>query len=189
MHHGTGHDTALTGLHSRRSFLGVALGATAVVLSGCAKSKPRNGSAVAFLGDDAAPGSPIWAADPGAYVIAVPEELAVPAEAVLSAGGALVVLNPACPLDRRRVGWCPSTERFVCPQCSSVFDATGTVEQGPAQRGLGRYRASETTTGELSVDSAVRRDGDRRGEDVTATATRDPSCAALRFPPEPTLAT
>ena len=180
MHHPT---------QSRRSFLVLVVGSVVGVLSGCARTKPRNGSARAFLGDDTSPGAPIWAADPGAYVIAVPEELAVPAEAVISSGGALVVLNPTCPLDQRRVGWCPSIERFVCPQCSSVFDATGSIEQGPAPRGLGRYRAEQTPAGELSVDSAVRRDGEERSADVPATATRDQSCATLRFPPEPILAT
>lgn len=182
------HGTRLDAAYSRRSFLVVAFSFTAAMLGGCAKTKPRNGSAEAFLGDDASPGSPIWAADPGAYVIAVPVELAVPAEAVISTGGALVVLSPSCPLDQRRVGWCPATERFVCPQCSSVFVATGVVERGPASQGLSVYRATQTTSGELSVDSAVRREGERRGDDVPKTATRDPACSALRFPQAPTLA-
>ena len=172
---------------ARRSFLALALASVSLGFAGCAERKPRQGSAVAFLGDEARPGAPIWAADPGAYIIGVPDGSAVPREAVVSAGGALVVLDPSCPNDQRRVGWCPSTDRFVCPQCSSVFDATGGVEQGPAPRGLSRYRASETPSGELSVDGAQRVLGDPRPDDAAPTARRDPECATLRFPPEPAL--
>ena len=172
---------------ARRSFLTLALAGLTLGFAGCAERKARQGSALAFLGDEATPGAPLWAADPGAYVIGVPDGRAVPREAVVSAGGALVVLDPSCPNDQRRVGWCPSTSRFVCPQCSSVFDATGNVDRGPAPRGLTRYRASETPAGELSVDSAQRTVGDPRREDAAPTATRDPECLTLRFPSEPTL--
>ncbi len=171
---------------ARRSFLALALASVTVGFAGCAERNARQGSALAFLGDEATPGAPLWAADPGAYVIGVSEGSAVPREAVVGAGGALVVLDPSCPNDQRRVGWCPSTSRFVCPQCSSVFDATGNVDQGPAPRGLSRYRASETPSGELSVDRAQRTAGDPRAEDAAPTATRDPACVTLRFPPEST---
>ena len=174
-------------MFARRSFLALALTSVTLTLAGCAERKARQGSALAFLGDDATPGAPLWAADPGAYVIAVPDDSAVPREAVVGAGGALVVLDPACPNDQRRVGWCPSSGRFVCPQCSSVFDATGNVERGPTPRGLSRYRASETLAGELSVDSARQAVGEPRPDDVAPTATRDPECATLRFPPAPAL--
>ena len=174
-------------MFGRRSFLALALTNVSVGLAGCSERKARQGSALAFLGDEATPGTPLWAADPGAYVIGVPEGTAVPREAVMNAGGALVVLDPACPNDRRRVGWCPSTGRFVCPGCSSVFAATGNVEQGPAPRGLSRYRASETPLGELSVDTAQRKPGDPRSGEVPATATRGAECVTLRFPPEPAL--
>ena len=176
-----------TATFARRSFLALALTNVTFALAGCAERKARQGSALAFLGDEATPGAPLWAADPGAYVIGVPDGIAVPREAVVSAGGALIVLDPACPNDQRRVGWCPSTGRFVCPQCSSVFDATGNAEQGPAPRGLGRYRASETPSGELSVDGARRTAGDPRPPNVDPTATRDPECVTLRFPPSPAL--
>ncbi len=172
---------------ARRSFLTLALAGLTLGFAGCAERKARQGSALAFLGDETTPGAPLWAADPGAYVIGVPDGRAVPREAVVSAGGALVVLDPSCPNDQRRVGWCPSTSRFVCPQCSSVFDPTGNVDRGPAPRGLTRYRASETPAGELSVDSAQRTVGDPRREYAAPTATRDPECLTLRFPSEPTL--
>lgn len=172
---------------ARRSFLALALTSVSLGLVGCSEQKARRGSALAFLDDGETPGAPLWAGDPGAYVISVPDGSAVPREAVVSAGGALIVLHPACPNDQRRVGWCPSISRFVCPQCSSVFDATGNVEEGPAPRGLSRYRASETPSGELSVDSARRTPGDPRPAAATSTATRDPACMTLRFPPEPAL--
>lgn len=176
-----------TATFARRSFLVLALTSVSLGLVGCSERKARQGSALAFLDDGPTPGAPLWAGDPGAYVIGVPDGTAVPREAVVSAGGALIVLHPACPNDQRRVGWCPSISRFVCPQCSSVFDATGSVEEGPAPRGLSRYRASETPSGELSVDSARRTTGDRRSQDAAPTATRDPACVTLRFPPEPAL--
>lgn len=172
---------------ARRSFLALALTSGSLGLVGCSQRKPRQGSALAFLGDEATPGAPLWASDPGAYVIGVPDGIAVPREAVVGGGAALVVLDPACPNDQRRVGWCTSSGRFVCPQCSSVFDASGGVERGPAPQGLSRYRASETPSGELSVDSAQRTAGEPRPQDAPRTATRDPECVTLRFPPEPAL--
>ena len=172
---------------ARRSFLALALTSVTLAVTGCAERKARQGSALAFLGDEATPGAPLWAADPGAYVIGVPDGIAVPREAVVSAGGALVVVDPGCPNDGRRVGWCPATGRFVCPQCSSVFDTAGNVEKGPALRGLRRYRATETPSGELSVDSTQRTTGDRRPDGAAPRATRDPECGMLRFPPEPAL--
>lgn len=172
---------------SRRVFLALALGAVTGTVAACSEKAPRTGSAKPFLGDDATAGSPIWAPDPGAFVIGVPDDLAVPPEAVISSGGAIVVIAPNCPLDQRRVGWCPALARFVCPQCSTVFDATGSVEEGPSPRGLTRFVATETSERDLRVDSARRVAGDTRRSEVSAATTRDPACVTLRFPPEPVL--
>ncbi len=159
--------------------------------SGCREQKPRQGSATSFLGDEATPGSPLWAEDPGAYIVAIPDGEELPREAV-GTSPPLLVLSPVCSNDRRRVGWCVSTEHFVCPGCRSVFSITGAVLSGPAPRGLDRLRATvNATTGELTADSADQGQGPtRNAETPNPTPPEiDAKCAVLRFPATASLAT
>jgi hypothetical protein len=176
---------------TRRAFLIGTVSLALVGLSGCSRQKARQGSASSFLGDEATPGSPLWAEDPGAYIVAVPNGEELPREAVGTAPP-LLVLSPVCSKDRRRVGWCVGTERFVCPSCRSVFSITGAIVSGPAPRGLDRLRASVgAKTGELTADGANPGQGAARQPDTpTATpADIDAECAVLRFPTAPALAT
>ena len=162
-----------------------------VTAAGCSASKPRRGSTANFLGDEATPGSPIWAEDPGAYIVAIPNGEELPREAVGTVPP-LLVLSPVCSNDQRRVGWCLSTQRFVCPQCRTVFGVTGAVESGPAPRGLDRLRATaNATTGELTADSANPGRGPTRSDDTPnrTAAKSDAKCPVLRFPEDPSLAT
>jgi Rieske Fe-S protein len=177
---------------TRRTFLVRAAALTlALTTAGCREQKERKGSAASFLGDEATSGSPLWADDPGAYIVAIPDGEELPREAVGTAPP-LLVLSPVCSNDQRRVGWCVSTERFVCPSCRTVFTITGSVESGPAPRGLDRLRATvNATTGELTADSANPGRGPDR--DIDTPNPTPPgtvaTCTVLRFPATPALAT
>jgi Rieske Fe-S protein len=175
----------------RRFLLGAAALTVAVTASGCREQKARKGAAASFLGDEATSGSPLWADDPGAYIVAIPDGEELPREAVGTAPP-LLVLSPVCSNDQRRVGWCVSTERFVCPNCRTVFTITGSVESGPAPRGLDRLRATvNATTGELTADSAnPGRGPDRDINTPNPTPPEtDAMCTVLRFPASRALAT
>ena len=150
----------------------------------------RQGSATNFLGDDATPGAPLWAEDPGAYIVAIPTGEELPREAV-GTTPALLVLSPTCSNDQRRVGWCVSNKHFVCPDCRSAFGLTGVLLSGPAPRGMDRLRATvSATTGELTADRANPVRGPERAADTPrlTPATVDATCAVLRFPATAALA-
>lgn len=159
--------------------VGGVAGATGLT-SGCARSTPtRRASVIDFLGDDATGRSPLWAPDPGAYVVEIPDG----GELVPEAAGSLLVVSARCSNDGRKVGWCVAAERFVCPTCRSTFDSVGTVESGPARRGLDRYSARETAGGALQINDAVRAPGAARSASIPRV-TPDAvlaTCQRLRF--------
>jgi len=75
-----------------------------------------------------------------------------PSIVVQPVAGTFVAFDAVCPHAGCIVGYSGAARIFICPCHGSQFNGrTGAVEQGPAQRGLGRIAVTESSDGQLYV--------------------------------------
>jgi Rieske Fe-S protein len=132
---------------SRRDFLGIAAGAVAAGLPGCAsvaitRVPVANGIIRLAVRDHAR------LTQPGGYLKLQPEALATPVY-VLAVEDGFVAVSPIC----MHLGCTVDIEgaRLVCPCHGSMYDRQGNVLRGPTERPLRRYHTTLTPEGELII--------------------------------------
>lgn len=94
---------------------------------------------------------------------------------VANAGGRLFALSQKCPHLGCRVPFCESSGRFECPCHGSKYDLAGEWIQGPAPRGLDRYKLS-LDGANLVVDTSTLLQGPERGQHKFLTPATGASC-------------
>lgn len=94
---------------------------------------------------------------------------------VANAGGQLFALSQKCPHLGCRVPFCDSSGRFECPCHGSKYDLAGEWIEGPAPRGLDRYKLG-LDGANLVVDTSVLLQGPDRGQKKFLTPATGASC-------------
>ncbi|RYU83833.1 QcrA and Rieske domain-containing protein [Hymenobacter persicinus] len=130
------------------------MGAAAVLATGCLGScssskgsdpapDATNGPAsVDFTLDLTAPDNAALNDPARGYVYGAGGQVIV---AKTTAGGYLAVQAP-CTHEGTRIQFQPSQGNFLCPNHGSLFNADGTVANGPAARALKKYTVTQTGT-------------------------------------------
>lgn len=101
-------------------------------------------------------------------------------------GGDLLALSAAGPvrdeLGRAGIGWCPSSGYYGSNNTGSRYDPRGRLVEGPAKRGLDRYRIV-VRDGQVVVDFTDLRAG-KQAHHTTETLPADgPDCERIPFTP------
>jgi Rieske Fe-S protein len=89
--------------------------------------------------------------------------------------GGLRALYQKCPHLGCRVPFCDSSGRFECPCHGSVYNITGEYIEGPAPRGMDRFRLS-IQNGHVMVDTASVVEGPPKGVLDGPSEATGPSC-------------
>ena len=77
-----------------------------------------------------------------------------------------------------RVPYCGSSGWFECPCHGSKYNGAGEYKQGPAPRGMDRFRIEITEGGDVLVDTSQVILGPPRGTDTLRTGQSGPFCVA-----------
>jgi nitrite reductase/ring-hydroxylating ferredoxin subunit len=94
---------------------------------------------------------------------------------VASAAGGLVALYQKCPHLGCKVPFCESSGRFECPCHGSIYNIRGEYIQGPAPRGMDRFRIA-IQGDHVLVDTAKVVEGPPRGVTSVSSEAKGPSC-------------
>ncbi len=89
--------------------------------------------------------------------------------------GEITAISEKCPHLGCRVPWCESSGQFECPCHGSVFNRAGEYREGPAPRGMDRYRV-EVVDGIVLVDTGDSVFGADIGVETLDEPVRGPSC-------------
>lgn len=99
----------------------------------------------------------------------------------LTTSDRLLALSTSGPLPdefgRAGVGWCASSGRFLAPSTGSRFDAEGQIVEGPARRGLNRFRV-RLDDGQVAIDFDSVRSG-LLASQVEVVPPDGPDCAEV----------
>jgi cytochrome b6-f complex iron-sulfur subunit len=77
-----------------------------------------------------------------------------------------------------RVPFCTQSQWFECPCHGSKYNRAGEYRDGPAPRGMDRFRVL-VENGLVSVDTGTRIDGPPRGTDTTQQQPEGPFCVTI----------
>jgi cytochrome b6-f complex iron-sulfur subunit len=88
----------------------------------------------------------------------------------------LMALYQKCPHLGCRVPFCQTSQWFECPCHGSKYNRAGEFQQGPAPRGMDRFKVS-VEGGALVVDTGIVVTGPSRGTNTTNQNPEGPFCA------------
>ncbi|HEX5948674.1 MAG TPA: Rieske 2Fe-2S domain-containing protein, partial [Actinomycetota bacterium] len=77
-----------------------------------------------------------------------------------------------------RVPFCTQSQWFECPCHGSKYNRAGEYRDGPAPRGMDRFRVL-VESGIVKVDTATRIDGPPRGTDTIQQQPEGPFCVTI----------
>ncbi len=98
-------------------------------------------------------------------------------QAVLNDDSALMAINTqSCPHLGCGVPWCQTSQWFECPCHGSRYNRYGEWTDGPAPRGLDRYRSHIDGDGQFVVDLSELLTGPARTANVLEQSPEGPSC-------------
>ncbi len=92
--------------------------------------------------------------------------------------GGLRALYQKCPHLGCRVPFCDSSGRFECPCHGSYYNVIGEYIQGPAPRGMDRFKISISDDGRVLVDTATVLPGPAKGVLTGPADAAGPSCTS-----------
>ncbi len=96
---------------------------------------------------------------------------------VTNTGSRIFAVSQKCPHLGCRVPFCESSGRFECPCHGSKYDLGGEWIEGPAPRGMDRFRLTrDGATGTLVADTSTVLTGPPRGANQFLTPAKGPSC-------------
>jgi len=90
----------------------------------------------------------------------------------------LMALYQKCPHLGCRVPFCTQSQWFECPCHGSKYSRAGEYRDGPAPRGMDRFRVV-VQNGLVRVDTGNRIDGPPRGTDTTGQQPEGPFCVTI----------
>jgi cytochrome b6-f complex iron-sulfur subunit len=90
----------------------------------------------------------------------------------------LMALYQKCPHLGCRVPFCTQSQWFECPCHGSKYNRAGEYRDGPAPRGMDRFRVI-VQNGLVSVDTGTRIDGPPRGTDTIEQQPEGPFCVTI----------
>ena len=93
--------------------------------------------------------------------------------------GGLRALYQKCPHLGCRVPYCDSSARFECPCHGSFYNVIGEYIQGPAPRGMDRFKMSISGDGRVLVDTATVLPGPAKGVLTGPADAAGPSCTSV----------
>ena len=93
-------------------------------------------------------------------------------------GDGLMALYQKCVHLGCRVPFCTQSQWFECPCHGSKYNRAGEYRDGPAPRGMDRFRVV-VENGLVSVDTGTRIDGPPRGTDTTGQQPEGPFCVTI----------
>ena len=93
-------------------------------------------------------------------------------------GDGVMALYQKCPHLGCRVPFCTQSQWFECPCHGSKYNRAGEYRDGPAPRGMDRFRVI-VENGLVSVDTGTRIDGPPRGTDTIQQQPEGPFCVTI----------
>jgi len=93
--------------------------------------------------------------------------------------GGLRALYQKCPHLGCRVPFCDSSGRFECPCHGSIYNLIGEYIQGPAPRGMDRFKISISPDSRVLVDTATVLPGPAKGVLTGSADAAGPSCTSV----------
>ncbi|MGH9169072.1 MAG: ubiquinol-cytochrome c reductase iron-sulfur subunit [Acidimicrobiia bacterium] len=90
----------------------------------------------------------------------------------------LMALYQKCPHLGCRVPFCTQSQWFECPCHGSKYNRAGEYRDGPAPRGMDRFRVT-VENGVVKVDTSQRIDGPSRGTDTIDQQPEGPFCITI----------
>lgn len=101
-------------------------------------------------------------------------------------GGDLIALSAAGPvrdeLGRAGIGWCSSSGYYGSNNTGARYDRLGRLVDGPARRGLDRYRVA-VRDGRVTVDFTDLRTGEQAHRTVETIPPDGPDCEQIPYAP------
>lgn len=95
--------------------------------------------------------------------------------AEITQGAPVMALYQRCVHLGCKVPWCPDSQWWECPCHGSKYNRWGEYEDGPAPRGLDRFKV-EVVEGVVNVDTAVVITGPSRGSNILNQPPEGPHC-------------
>ncbi len=99
-----------------------------------------------------------------------------PANALVAMEAGIVILSQKCPHLGCRVPECKTSQWFECQCHGSQYNRVGEKKAGPAPRGMDRFPASISASGEVVIDTGTTIPGPSIGVNTTGQEAEGPHC-------------